>query len=179
MIDFKTKRFTSWNKIEAKKRFELSNNQYHEESKTQFSPYFIYSYYLDNFLYSDEFSFLRKILHAPKDFVYLYLLFNRKNNVVKVGQSKNPFERLLSHVYYFESYANLSSNNLGAFISRFPIPSNSNSENYLIQRCENKKTLLKKLGKKNEFFITNNLEDIIEFSRDTFRKLEFYLLSIN
>lgn len=103
--------------------------------------------------------------------VYLYAVYNKKNNIIKIGKASHPIKRIKSHIANFISYAGCSEEDVGYIFTRFNFPERDMPEEKFIRNfskyangfgsvCNSgkwSKTDYKKGEKiKNEFFLMNN-----------------------
>lgn len=100
-----------------------------------------------------DFSFLSDVA-APKGWCYLYAVYDKKNHVIKLGQTKKLFKRLKEHIRAFNCYAKTESKDLGCLFSRNPFPLHINAEKELLKSCKDKYPQVEVGG--NEFFFANN-----------------------
>ena len=55
----------------------------------------------------------------PKGKFFLYAVYNKKNNLIKLGKAKNPIKRIKSHIANFEAYGGAKGDDLGYIFTRF------------------------------------------------------------
>jgi hypothetical protein len=60
-----------------------------------------------------------KLFDAPKGEVFLYAVYNKKNNLIKLGKAKNPIKRIKSHIAHFVTYGEAEEGDLGYIFTRF------------------------------------------------------------
>ena len=60
-----------------------------------------------------------RLFDAPKGEVFLYAVYNKKNNLIKLGKARNPIKRIKSHIANFVTYGEAKEDDLGYIFTRF------------------------------------------------------------
>ena len=74
---------------------------------------------------------------CDEDHVFIYGVVNQKHKILKIGQSRQPRKRLMTHKHHFKSYAGLNDNQMVLWISSKPIPVDKNPEAFFIKIFKN------------------------------------------
>lgn len=67
-------------------------------------------------------NFSYKSFEVSKGKVYLYAVYNKKNNIIKIGKASNPINRVRSHIANFISYGGCSEEDIGCIFTSVNFP---------------------------------------------------------
>lgn len=149
----------NWESMKPKNRFDLMLGKICLRDKSIFHEKFVKLPMLDKVIGNADYFFLYD-LKCPKGWEYIYFIYNKKTNIVKLGKSKRIWDRINTHVSNFISYGGAELKDIGVIFSRNPFPNHLNVESEFIKYYGDKYSQNIKI--KNEFFQTENSRSSIK-----------------
>lgn len=107
--------------MKAINKFDLSLGHYCKRTACQFHEKFIRIDRIDRIWNEEEFRFLNK-MQAPNGWGFIYCVHNKESNIIKVGTSTKPWQRITSHINNFICYAGTDIGMISVIFSRNPFP---------------------------------------------------------
>jgi hypothetical protein len=107
-------------KISHRSRFKEPNEEFCEFTKTIFCHRYCLFEDSSVIFDSSEFDFLKHLL-CPNNKEYIYLIWETKLNIIKIGKTTRIFKRMKQHISSFLSYGGSNQKDIKVIFARNPV----------------------------------------------------------
>lgn len=142
-----------WKSSSLKERFKMGIDLIHEPTKTRIGANSVQLGDLS--LIDDNDKYFLSSFKQDDRGEFLYLIWNNKNGVVKLGRTRTPWVRAKAHLTHWEKYSASDPQDISASFSRNSFPSGQRFEDLLLKKFG--EILGKEPHRGNEFFLSDGL----------------------